>query len=126
MKKTLIFDKTDVGQRRFQYLYDGVILGGSKGQIQSKDDLREEARIQMALEAISNPLLKEQIDLRYRPECARVLTAEGGTVTLTVAQCERVEKLLGQVPWGGMQKIPVADLYDFLSVAPIATETTQE
>ena len=120
MKKTVTFEATSVGQRRFAYLYDSVILGGSKGQIQGKDDLRAEAAIQIKLEAISEPTPKEQIDPRYRPETARSLKAEGGSLDLTVSEIERIEKLIGAVPWGGAQKVAVADLYDFLSAAPVA------
>ena len=118
MQKTLSFDDDAIGKRRFAYLYASMILGGSKGQTQAKDELRREAGIQIKLETISDVVPEDKVDLRYRPATTRDLKPGGGAVVLTVAEIEVVEKLMGLVTWGAIQKIPVADLYDFLSSAP--------
>lgn len=120
MQKTLTFTDDALGQRRFQHLYDAVILGASKGQLSSRAQIRADATLQLKLEAVSLPTPPAQIDLRYRPECARTLMEAPPPVVVTVAEIERIEALIALVPWGGMQRIPIADLYDFLSSAPVA------
>ena len=126
MKKSLVFTPDEIGKRRFLHLFDGVVLGGSQGQKLSKVDLQREAELQVELEGISDALSEKEIDLRFRPLNARVLKPEGGTITLKDSEITLAVKLLEAVPWGGFQKVAVADLYSFLDKAPNAVDEDPE
>lgn len=113
--KTLTFPPTDEGRVLFTTLWDGVLLGASRGETKSKDQIRREAGVQRALKAIS---VEAPAETPKRLVQSRVLVEAGGTVTFSIAEMEVIDQLLQKVPWGGADTLAVADLFDLLGAAP--------
>ena len=123
--KSLTFTDDATGRQAFQFLSDGVYLGSLqlRAAIPREEALRVakartrlEASIQRVLLSISAPAIDPPA---WRPQdCARDLLTGPQTITLTGEQLEHIDKLLTSIAWGGAQQIAIADLYDFLSLAP--------
>jgi len=118
MEKRLVFDADrEVDRTRYTTLWDGVILGGSRGEAKTRQELRRYAKIQRALKAIGQ--ITTDFDPRLRPPDPLILAPGTHEVVLEQGEIEDIEKRLEKVPWGGQMEIAVADLFDFLSAAPI-------
>ena len=124
MKHTLTFDDTDLGRSNFSHLWDGIVMGASKGEAKTDQTIRQNAKIQRELMKIS--AAAQNFDQRLRPMNARDLNAGGGTVSLEQGDIEHARKLVLGVPWPGHQDIAIADVLDFLGVAIAAPEKTTD
>jgi hypothetical protein len=129
MNKRLTFDATFEDERtRFEYLWDGIILGGTRSRCRScgqelgvsdpkdRKALRAWAAIQKKLHTISEP--DPSFDPLKRPVSARVLKPGTQEVVFEQGQIEEILARIEKVSWGGAQEIQVADVIDFLSAAP--------
>ena len=118
MEKQLVFDgDREIDRQRYATLWDGVILGGSRGEAKTRQELRRYAKIQRALKVIGQ--MTTDFDPRLRPPDPFILAPGRHEVLLEQGEIEDIEKRLEKVPWGGQMEIAVADLFDFLSAAPI-------
>ena len=121
MEKVITFDASkDTDRRLFETLWDGVILGGSRGEAKTKQELRHWAVIQRKLKAIGE--VTSDYNHNERPLDPLVLTPGTHTITLEQGDIEDIEKRLEKFPWPGSKEIDVADLLDFLSAAPVKDE----
>ena len=121
MKQSLIFLDSDLGRSNFSHLWDGIVLGASKGETKTDQTIRQNAKVQRELIKIS--MVAQNPDLRLRPPNARDLSPGGGSVTLEQGDIEHARKLVLCVPWPGHQDIAIADLLDFIGMALLAPET---
>ena len=124
MQKRLTFSVPG-GADLFEKLSDGVVIGSqylrqSDPPKDVKARTRLEATIQRRLRGISDPVPAAGIG--SRGQGARKLVTCPSEVIFEQAELEHVEKLISAVPWGGLDMIGVADLYDFLSAAPTVEE----
>ena len=126
MLKVLSFPVTLEGrQTLFRFIWDGLVLGElpyrsslrEEGAKSSKQRIRQEARIQRKLVAISKVATEQD---ETRPKDARVLLDGDQSAQLEVEEIELIVKLMEHFPWGGGQVIGVADAFDFLASAPDA------
>ncbi len=123
MEKRLMFDATrELDRQRYTTLWDGVILGGSRGEAKTRQELRRYAKIQRALKAIGE--VTADFDPRLRPPEPMVLLSGTHEIVFEQGEIEDIEKRLEKVPWGGQMEIAVADLFDFLSAAPVVEPTS--
>ena len=121
MTKQLVFDgdsKDD--QIRFEYLWDGILAGGSRGEAKDRKTLRLWATIQKKLHTISEET--KNPDPRVRSLAARSLKAGPQAVIFEVGQIDEILARIEKVPWVGWQEIGAADVIDFLSAAPEVKE----
>ena len=134
MEKMIQLDGSkETDQVLFEYLWDGIIAGGSKGEVRDRKSLRGWAAIQRKLQSISIP--DPNFNLKtgkpidgfkgtMRPPSARNLKEGIQSVSLEVGQVDEIISRIEKVPWGGAQEIQVADLIDFLSAAPEVKKET--
>ena len=120
MKHTLQFDDSDAGRSNFEYLWDGVVMGASKGEAKTDQTIRQNAKIQRALILVSD--LAVTFDKQQRPINARNLKPGAHAVQLEQGDIEHARKLILGVPWPGHHDIAVADLLDCLGAAIAAPE----
>jgi hypothetical protein len=119
--KRVVFADSEVGRSNLIILWDGVVLGSSRGETRTKDKIRLEAKIQRKIIAISDSI--SEIDLRLRPPNARVLKPGVHEILFKVEEIELIDSLVSKVAWSGIQSIAVADLYDLLGGASEVEET---
>lgn len=115
MKRILTFDGPRA-PKRFQLLWTSLIAGGSTNGDSSKDRtpavIRKEARLQDALESISDAV-------EAGPnEPDRALKMAGGTLTLTQEDFDLLQQYTEKTPWMPRVSRDVVDLWDFLSACP--------
>ncbi len=108
----------EAGKSAARYLWDGVIVGSSQGGKTGKDELRRQAALQRKLKAVTAEVPP---GTEGRMLKSRDLVADC-ELLLDAAELELAEKLILDVPWGGHDKIAVADLLDLLSLAPEVEE----
>ena len=121
MEKVLTFDASKESDRQlFETLWDGVILGGSRGEAKTRQEIRRWAAIQRKLKAIGE--VTRDFDHTQRPMDPLVLLPGVHTVTYEQGDIEEIEKRLEKFPWPGSKEVDVADLLDFLSAAPVKKE----
>lgn len=117
MKQRLIFEPI-VGADNFRFIWDGIVLGASRGETKAETTIRSNARLQRSLIKVSH----EAAEKTNRPINARDLNADGGEVIWETGDIEHAKKLVLAVPWGGAQDIAIADLLDWIARAPTVEE----
>jgi hypothetical protein len=115
MKRILTFNGDGRSPKRFQLLWTALNAGGSSEDAKARTPavIRKEARLQDALESISEPVVQQDPNA---PD--RALTAEGGTLTLAQEDFELLQTYTEKTPWMPRVSRDVVDLWDFLSACP--------
>jgi hypothetical protein len=113
MKRLLTFNGDGRSPKRFQLLWTALLAGGG-GDDKSRTPavIRKEARLQDALEEISDPVAATP------NEPDRALKSEGGTLTLAQEDFELLQTYTEKTPWTPRVARDVVDLWDFLSACP--------
>ena len=133
MKRVLVFESSEDGDRIYQALILALRFGrNQQQQPPGKDVLRRERDITRALHAVGEPDPVKSDDLRC-PQCQRVVMTRdaksyrlhrngagpaGATVTLTQADVELLQERIDKGPWTGDGAVDMADALDFLGKAP--------
>ncbi len=101
--------------KRFQLLWTSLLAGGSTngdgGRERTPAVIRKEARLQDALEAISDEVAAGV------NEPDRALRIQGGTVTLAQEDFDLLHQYTEKTPWMPRVSRDVVDLWDWLSAA---------
>jgi hypothetical protein len=128
MQKRLIFAPV-LGNDLFEKLSDGVVIGSQfLRQADPPKDVKARTRLEAAIQRRLRSISEEVPDAARgtRIQGARALRAGPQEMVCEQAELEHIEKLVSAVPWGGLDMIAVAALYDFLSAAPVVEEPKGE
>jgi len=110
MTRTLVFDGPR-GSKRFELLWLALIVGGDGKGERTPPVIRREARLQTALEAISEPVNGSEPP-------SRALTQDEAIVELTQEDFDHLLQYAEKVPWTPRFAKEVVDMWDWLSAAP--------
>lgn len=126
MKRVLTFESARQDQKRFELLYQAILIGGASAQPGSRggiEVLRREARLLDALDGISIADPDETKGLAGEP--GRLVQAEAELV-LEQPDFELLKKRVEETPWLPKAARDVVDVIDWLSAAPEQKPVTAE
>ena len=118
MTRTLIFDSPKAALR-FEMLRAVIFSGGDGKGDRSPATIRKEARVQKALDAISDPVPTDRPQRRASDQDEARMLKNHGPQTLELAQedFELLQQYSEKVQWNPRVSCAVVELWDWLSAA---------
>jgi hypothetical protein len=123
--KTLTFSDDQTSKDRFQFIYQGFLLGAPNGGLKGIEANRRAFKIMDKLEAISEPVTGKvsegaEPEALFYPtgDAIRALKPEGGVLLLEEAEIKMLREHLNETPWRPSLSKGVVDADDFLASSP--------
>lgn len=127
MAKRLVFTADQAGKDRFQFIYQGFLLGAPQEGLKGIEVNRRAFRVMDKLELISEHVEgtteegQEPKPLYYPTgDAIRALVEDGGEILLDEAEVKMIRDHMNEVGWRPALAKGVVDADDFLANAPEA------
>jgi hypothetical protein len=106
--RTLEFEDSDLGRERFEFLFQGFVVGGGTSSKKGMEVVRREAKILDKFEEIG--VVGE--------DGKAVFNNGGGTIRFTAPEFELIRSYFEGVPWNALVSRKVVAVADWLISSP--------